>query len=275
MGDRRTNAKPHMPPLITLLTDFGIADGYAGIMKGVIYGIAPGVRIVDISHQIVPQDVRGGALVLRSAVPFFPRGSIHVAVVDPGVGSARAPLVITADVGLFVGPDNGLLAPAVAAQGGSSGCWRIENPAYIRRAVSRTFHGRDIFAPMAAHLALGVRPEEVGPPQPAIEPLSLPQPECSTAAVHGEVIYVDHFGNLISNISADDLKPFASTGLSVSINDVSDVPLVSAYAQGVPSGALAIINSWGLLEIAVRDGHAAQQLGATTRTPVTVTRSPS
>jgi S-adenosylmethionine hydrolase len=264
-----------MQPLITLLTDFGIADGYAGIMKGVIYGIAPSAQIIDISHQIAAQDVRGGALVLHSAVPFFPRGSVHVAVVDPGVGSARAPIVIATEAAVFVGPDNGLLAPAVAAQGGPCGCWRIENTAFLRPAVSRTFHGRDIFAPAAAHLALGVRPEEIGPPHAAIKPLPLPQPECSAAAVRGEVIYVDHFGNLISNISADDLKPFATAGLSVSINDVSDVPLVSAYAQGAPSGALAVINSWGLLEVAVRDGHAAQMLSAGAGTRVTVTRSES
>jgi S-adenosylmethionine hydrolase len=264
-----------MQPLITLLTDFGMADGYAGIMKGVICGIAPSARIVDISHQVAAQDVRGGALVLRSAVPFFPRGSIHVAVVDPGVGSARAPIVIATDAAIFVGPDNGLLAPAVAAQGGPYRCWRIENPPYRRAAVSRTFHGRDVFAPAAAHLAVGARPEDVGPRQETIEPLTLPQSQCSAAGLRGEVIYVDHFGNLISNISADDLKSFATAGLSVSINDVSDVPLVSAYAQGAPSAALAIINSWGLLEIAVRDGNAARHLGASAGTPVTVTRSGS
>jgi S-adenosylmethionine hydrolase len=141
--------------------------------------------------------------------------------------------------------------------------------------VSHTFHGRDVFAPAAAHLALGGRAEDVGPPQAAIEPLPLPQPRRSAASVHGEVIYVDQFGNLISNIAADDLEPFATAGLSVSINDVSDVPLVSAYAHGAPSGVLAIINSWGLLEVAVREGHAAHHFGATVGTPITVTRSRS
>lgn len=261
-----------MQPLITLLTDFGLGDAYVGIMKGVIYGIAPAARIVDLSHQIAAQDIRAGALVLRSAVAFFPERSIHLAVIDPGVGSARAPIVVATAAALFVGPDNGILAPAVAAQGGARGLWRIENPAYIKSTVSATFHGRDIFAPAAAHLAMGVEPERLGPPLSAMEPLWLPEPERGAALVRGEVIYVDHFGNLITNIAESDLSAFATPALCVSMSGVLDVPLVSAYAHGVPGGPLAIINSWGLLEIAVRDGHAARQLGAAPGATVTVTK---
>lgn len=257
--------------LITLLTDFGLADGYVGVMQGVISGIAPTVRIVDLCHQIAAQDIRAGALVLRSAVPYFPKASIHVAVVDPGVGSARAPIVVETADALFVGPDNGLLAPAVAALGGARGIWRIENPAYIRSAVSHTFHGRDIFAPAAAHLAIGVPPRQVGAALAQMTPLALAEIARGDGWLRGEVIYVDHFGNLVTNISAADLSAFASAERSVSMNGVPDVPLVSAYAQGASGGALAIVNSWGLLEIAVRDGHAARQLGATRGTTVTVT----
>lgn len=260
-----------MQPLITLLSDFDLRDGYVGIMKGVIYGIAPAAQIVDLSHHIAAQDIRAGALVLRNAASFFPQHSIHVAVVDPGVGSARAPIVVATAAALFVGPDNGLLAPAVAAQGGARGIWRIDANAYVRNAVSHTFHGRDIFAPAAAHLATGVRPEQFGSALAAMQPLSLPEPERGAGFVRGEVIYVDHFGNLITNIAEDDLRALATPGVSVSMINVPHVPLVSAYAQGAPSGVLAIINSWGLLEIAVRDGHAAQQLGAALGAVVTVT----
>lgn len=262
-----------MPALITLLTDFGVADGYVGIMKGVMFGIAPSVQIVDLSHEIGPQDIRAGALILRSAIPFFPRATVHVAVVDPGVGSVRAAVVVQSCAGnFFVAPDNGLVAPAVEADGGAVGIWRIENPSYIRSMVSNTFHGRDVFAPAAAHLAIGIAAEQFGVRLPSLTPLALPKPARSATCVRGEVIYVDRFGNLVTNISHSDLDAVATNRVSVSMPNVLDIPLVKAYAHGAPSGPLAIINSWGLLEIAVRDGNAARQLGATYGATVTVSQ---
>lgn len=262
-----------MPALITLLTDFGVADGYVGIMKGVIRGIAPSVQIVDLSHEVAPQDIRAGALILRSAVPFFPRETVYVAVVDPGVGSARAAVVVRSRRGsFFVGPDNGLLTPAVEADGGAVGIWRIENPAYIRSMVSQTFHGRDVFAPAAAHLVTGAAAERFGTGLPSLTPLALPEPERAATRVRGEVIYVDRFGNLVTNISQSDLDAVATTGVSVSMPNVPDVPYVTAYAHAAPNAPLAIINSWGLLEIAVRDGNAARQLGAAQGAVVTVSQ---
>lgn len=259
-----------MKPVITLLTDFGHGDAYVGIMKGIILGLVPEATIVDLSHDVAAQDIRGGALILRSAVPFFPSSSIHVVVVDPGVGSSRPPVVAATGSALFVGPDNGVLAPAIAAQGGARGVWRIENAAFIRATVSCTFHGRDIFAPAAAHLALGVKPDQLGSPLATLHPLDLPAPRRSADHVRGEVLYVDHFGNLITNIAETDLGSFATQRLSVSMDNVRDIPMVSAYADGVLHCPLAIINSWGLLEIAVREGNAAHQLGADRGTMVTV-----
>jgi S-adenosylmethionine hydrolase len=197
---------------------------------------------------------------------------VHVAVVDPGVGSARAAVVVHSRSGnFFVGPDNGLLAPAVASDGGAEGIWTIENAAYIRSTVSSTFHGRDVFAPAAAHLALRVAAEQFGMRLASLKPLVLPEPVRAATGVRGEVIYVDRFGNLVTNISQVDIDAVATTRLSVSMPNVPAVPFLRAYAHAAPSGPLAIINSWGLLEIAVRDGNAARQLDAACGAVVTVT----
>jgi S-adenosylmethionine hydrolase len=260
-----------MPPkLITLLTDFGLCDGYVGIMKGVILGIAPTVQLVDLAHEVRAQDVPGAALILRSAVPYFPPGSVHLAVVDPGVGSSRAPIAVATDRAYFVGPDNGLLAPAVAVLGGAHGVWRIDSVASPLGAVSQTFHGRDVFAPAAAQLAAGLAPEKIGAPLGSLQQLALPDPRRHTNGVDGEVIYVDRFGNLITNISAADLAAFASRPVSVSIGGVHDMAMVRAYSDAALHDPLAIINSWGLLEVAVREGNAAQLLKGDRGTSVIV-----
>jgi S-adenosylmethionine hydrolase len=247
-------------PVITLLTDFGARDAYPGIMKGVVIAICPEIRIVDLTHEIPPQAVVAGALVLRSAVTYFPQGSIHVAVVDPGVGSARQALVVTTAHATLVGPDNGLLAPAAAALGGATGVWRIERQPFVRAVTSRTFHGRDVFAPAAAHLATGVLPSAMGPTVTQWHDLALPQPQREADAIRGEVIYIDHFGNLITNVDADLLASFRDARLSVTIAGVCDVPLVSSYAEVPDGAALAVINSWNMVEIAIRNGHAADRL---------------
>lgn len=257
-------------PIITLLTDFGTADAYVGTMKGVILGICPHVRLVDLSHEVPPQGIIPAALLLRSAVGFFRAGTVHLAVVDPGVGSARDPIAIVTERGVLVGPDNGLLHPAALAMGVRE-VRRLERTDLFRQPVSRTFHGRDVFAPVAAHLATGLPPHELGPLRPAPQPLRLAEPRCESGRVSGEVIYVDRFGNLITNVPASAMAGFATRNVSVSIAGVPVVPIVTAYAA-VPEGSpLAIMGSWGLLEVAVRSGNAAQRLAATTGTVVTVT----
>ena len=251
------------PRIITLLTDFGIRDAFVGIMKGVMLGIAPAAQLVDLSHAVPPQDIRTGALILRSAVSFFPPGTVHVAVVDPGVGSQRRAVVIETRDAFFVGPDNGLLSLAAPPESVVRAI-HLSNPQYFLPRLSQTFHGRDIFAPVAAHLARGVPPEVLGPTIPTIEQLSLPAVERTDTQLTGSVIAIDHFGNLVTNITETDLLPFPRETLWVSIGPVQIRGLVVTYADVSLGTVAALINSWGMLEIAVRNGSAAQQF----RTPI-------
>lgn len=255
--------------IISLLTDFGSRDAFVGVMKGVILGIAPDVRLVDLTHEIPPQDVLAAALVLQSAVPYFPPGSVHVVVVDPGVGSARRAIVVETDRGLLVGPDNGVLDPAATRLGRR--CVRaIENEAWLHHPVSLTFHGRDIFAPVAAHLARGDDPAAVGPPLAGMVDLQLPPVHVADQRIDGEVICVDAFGNLLTNIGAEALARFPGAELSVTIGHTRVTGLATAYAAVPPGAAVALVNSWGVLEVAVRNGNAARMLSAGRGTPVTV-----
>ena len=255
--------------VITLLTDFGTADAFVGIMKGVILGINREAQVVDLTHTIPPQQILPAALVLRSAVRFFPAGTVHVAVVDPGVGSARKPIVVETGEGFLVGPDNGVLSLAAAVLGHRQ-IRLIENAAFLRQPVSQTFHGRDIFAPVAAHLSRGAAPDTLGPRIDSIVELTVPESQSSASGVHGEVIYVDHFGNLLTNITADALACFPVQRVSVNIDGTPVAGPVKAYAAVPEGAALAIVGSWGVVEIAVRGGSAAQTFAAGPGTPVTV-----
>lgn len=196
---------PHR--FITFLTDFGLQDDFVGTCHGVIKRIAPEIEIVDITHGIAPQAVLQGALVLANTIPYMPKG-VHLAVVDPGVGSARRALALEdAEGRLYVGPDNGLLLPAAGKHGGVARAHELTNPDYALSPVSRTFHGRDIFAPAAAHLALGVDAGELGPP---IDPdvlvrLDLPAPDISATRIRATVLYVDAFGNVQLNLTREHL----------------------------------------------------------------------
>jgi S-adenosylmethionine hydrolase len=254
--------------IVTLCTDFGTRDAYVGIMKGVLLSIAPALRLVDLTHEVPPQSVEIGALVLRNAVEFFPRGTVHLAVVDPGVGSARAALLAVTENGFLVGPDNGLLHPAATAMGLRE-VRRLERPEFFRRPVSRTFHGRDVFAPVAAHVARGVEPRRFGPTC-EMEPLHLSSPVREGGSIQARVIYVDHFGNLVTNVDAADLGTFPSQQVSASVDEVTVSPLVASYAAADPGAPLLVLGSWGLLEVAVRDGNAAEVLRAGVGTPVVV-----
>jgi S-adenosylmethionine hydrolase len=244
---------------ITLLTDFGLADGYAGTMCGVILRINPAATIVDLTHQVPPQDVGYAAYVLATTYRYFPQGTVHVVVVDPGVGGERAGLATEAAGQYFVAPDNGVLSYVLAA--GYAALIRLTEPRFWLPNPSRTFHGRDIFAPVAAHLSLGVPLQELGEPhaEPVRFPISEPvrRPDGTWVA---HVIHVDRFGNVITDLRPDPdwLRQLASA--EVSGRRVEAV--VQTYSD-VPSGAPAIlVGSGGYLEIAVRDGDARAELDA-------------
>lgn len=255
--------------VLTLLSDFGTADAYVGIMKGVILGIAPNARIVDLTHAIPPQHIVTGALALRHAAPHFPHGTVHVAVVDPGVGTERPPIAIETQRAVLVGPDNGLLALAARDQGVHA-VRRIENPALMRPALSPTFHGRDVFAPVGAHLAAGLPFAELGSEVGAFVETDVARARVSPHGIDGEVVHVDHFGNLMTNIHADMLAGFDRCTVQVTVADIAVGAIRSVYA-GVDSGSpLALINSWDCLEVAVRNGSAADRLGLGVGAPVRV-----
>lgn len=250
-----------MPPIVTLTTDFGLRDPFVGIMKGVILSICPSADLVDLTHEIAPQDVLGACLTLEAALPFFPEGTVHLVVVDPGVGSARRPLALRAGGHCLVGPDNGVLTPAL--RGARWTAVTLAAREYRLADVSRTFHGRDVFAPAAAYLAAGVPLERLGPA--VTDPVLLPIPESRLegGVLVGEVLDVDRFGNLLTSIDAARLAEVPGAGPPVV--EVAGQPvggLVDAYAEGPADRPAAIVGSTGRLEIFVRSGSACLALGA-------------
>lgn len=250
--------------IITLLTDFGADSGYPAAMKGVIYAIAPTATLIDISHGIKHHDVREGAFLLWMNIPFFPKGTVHCAVVDPSVGTARQPLIVRAGGQLLVGPDNGLLIPA-ARRLGSTEVFTITNEKFYRKPVSHTFHGRDIFAPIAAHLANSFPPEELGQPVEKFVKLSFGEGSQQGMTLKGEIIFVDTFGNLVTSISAQLLNAFAQLGdpLALEVGSKSAiVRFLETYEQADENELCITIGSHEQAEIAVNLGSAAQRLRA-------------
>ncbi len=248
-----------MAPIITLLTDFGVQDGYVGSLKGVILGICPEARLIDISHLVPVQNVPAAAYLLAATCRDFPPGTIHLAVVDPGVGTARRALAIRTSRYFFVGPDNGLFSWVLRDETDVQ-CRSLENPRLWRSPVSTTFHGRDLFAPVAAHLARGTALAELGPP---CSPLTLPWSSARHAAdgLHGKIIYIDHFGNAVSNITQQDLATMeVRGGQTVQVAGRHRILLVDTYAAVAPGTATALIGSSGHLEIAVNQGSAVELL---------------
>jgi hypothetical protein len=246
-----------MGRLITLLTDFGTRDGFVGAMKGVILSVAPNSQVVDLTHDIGAQDVRGGAWALREAALLFPPRTIHVAVVDPGVGGARRPLLLASRRQLFIGPDNGVLSLAANAP---SGAWCLDQPRYHRASVSNTFHGRDIFAAVAGHLASGRAPDEVGTPLALWERLRLPRARRVGGRISGQVAHVDRFGNLITNIDAALLG--GSRAWDALLDGESIGPLRSTFADVQAGEWVAYLGSGGMIEVAIRDGAAVEHLSS-------------
>jgi S-adenosylmethionine hydrolase len=244
--------------LITLTTDFGLKDPYVAEMKAAILGICPNVAIVDITHEIEKFSIRMGAYVLASAVPYFPKGTIHVAVVDPGVGTRRRPILIKTQQSFFIGPDNGLLILAAEHQG-ITGIHEITNSRLMLPRVSSTFHGRDVFAPAAAHLANGVHPTEFGPEiRDAVKPEFTKVTRRKDVLV-GEVLHVDNFGNIITNISEKEIARIHTTDMvNVELpNHKLKLKLCKAYGEAKPQEPLALIGSHNYLEIALNQGNAA------------------
>jgi len=272
---------------IVLATDFGLADAYVGMMRGVIFSINREVVVIDLTHGIGPQDVGHGAVALGDACPYFPDGTIFVAVVDPGVGTDRPAILLESPHHRFVAPDNGLLTlvcrrydesfgdtHATGSQDVPDGCrvWRLTNPAYWRHPVTATFHGRDVFAPAAAHLSTGVPPDALGEPTNTVTALSLPIPRPEGHVVHGQIIFADAFGNLVSDITADIL---ADMGVISRESDASvkiagkEIAGLSRTFHDPPGGGLkALLGSHGRLEVALVDGSAAAALGAGSGTEI-------
>jgi S-adenosylmethionine hydrolase len=255
--------------IITLLTDFGESDGYVGAVKGVLLSRAPQATIIDIAHQIPPQDCFSAALALETACSTFPPGTIHIAVVDPGVGSKRRALACQAGEYYFLTPDNGLLTfvlrrhPLVLAVNIS----QIQPP---QGRISFTFHARDIFAPAAAHLAGGGTLEELGDRAYDLTLLDVPAPTKEENTLTGQVIYIDTFGNLITNITEDDLAGRTPAELLVQIGSYAIKGLAKSYFQGLSGKPLALLGSGGRMEIAVGGKSAKEILGVEKGEPVVV-----
>lgn len=246
--------------IITLTSDFGLRDPYVGIMKGVILGIAPEAQLVDLSHDIPPQDVNEALYTLESAAPFFPPDTVHLAIVDPDVGSRRRPLLVTTGRASFVGPDNGLFSFALDEPGAQA--WVLDRPDYWLSQISRTFHGRDIFAPVAAHRARHIGATELG--TLIADPVRIPPltaEQLGNEGIRGHVVHVDRFGNLISNIPASWLRDAVWT-CEVGGERISGPGEI--YASTQRGQLLFLISSNGTAEVAVREGSAAQRLGVRT-----------
>lgn len=264
--------------VIALLTDFGTTDVYVGVMKGVMLDICPAARLVDLTHAVQPQNIRQGAFVLLNAYHYFPAGTVFLAVVDPGVGSARRPVAVRAGAYTFVAPDNGLLS-YVLADTPPDHVVELNNPVYRLTSVSYTFHGRDIFAPAAAHLAAGVSLNAMGTPLEQIVSLPVPLLNVEPDVVRGEVLHLDHFGNAVTSIgllewlSAERLRLKPRFGgqatareivtghAEVRLNGQTICGVVPTYSHTHPGDLLAMVGSSGHLEIAVNQGSAAARLG--------------
>lgn len=275
-------------PIITLLTDFGGQDSYVGVMKGVILSIAPEATLVDITHRIAPQDIHQAATVLSSTYPYFPPHTVHLIVVDPGVGGQRRPVAMQTARGVFIAPDNGVLS-YVQRREADARAVVLENQQYWRDDPSHTFHGRDIFSPVAAHLAAGVPFDELGPPCNDLVQLAAPRLSITPDAIRGQVLRIDRFGNILTNIAmlrwidagtvefvpydaetAATPLTFAAASARVATGWHTLQPLNHTYGEASAGQPVALISSGGELEIAVNQGSAGNKLGLKVGDPVSL-----
>jgi S-adenosylmethionine hydrolase len=259
------------PAIITLTTDFGLGSRYVGAMKGVILSINPQAQIIDLSHAVPPRDMRAGAIVLAETAPWFPPGTIHVAVVDPGVGSKRR--IVYAEIGKqhFVAPDNGVLSRLALAERPSK-IFGVEDPKHWLPEVSRTFHGRDIMAPVAARLSLGLAPEKLGLPVKQMFELPWAEVQQVPNRIEGEVIEVDSFGNLITNITRAMLDGVPSgDSVIITCEDHETQGIFATFSDQPPMTLMAHVGSTGRLELAIVDENASAMLGVRVGAPVCVT----
>jgi S-adenosylmethionine hydrolase len=258
--------------VVTLTTDFGTQDGNVGVMKGVILGLNPDVTIVDLTHDIPPQSVASAAYVLRRACGFFPPGTIHVVVVDPGVGTDRRAIALDTGSALFIAPDNGVLSYVLAdlePADRQPDLVHLTNPQYWLPDVSNVFHGRDVFSPVAAHLSLGLPISDLGPP--IDDPVILPPPrfEKKPGEIAGQVMHIDRFGNLLTNIPGSDLMELGER-ITTRIGTVDIVGLTTTFGHGRPGDLIAYVDSSGHLAIAVVNGSAQAPLQCQVGQPVDV-----
>jgi hypothetical protein len=252
---------------ITLLTDFGTRDHFVGVMKGVIAAIAPHARVVDISHDGPAFGLRAARFLLGQSWKWFPKGTVHLAVVDPGVGTDRRPLVVEAGGHLFVGPDNGLLSEPLRLPGARARL--LNRPKYHLREISQTFHGRDIFSPVAAHLAAGVPASKMGPLVGNALQVTTDGPlRTGKRFWQGEIAYIDRYGNLITNLPVTEFPELLTRGFSLRIGFATLTGLKDNYAAGTPGEPIVVVGSSGNLEVTVNQGDAARQLGMGLGSPV-------
>lgn len=261
---------------ISVTTDYGLRDGFVAACRGVIARLAPAVRVIDVTHEVPPQQIRHGAMALAQTVPYLPE-AVHVAVVDPGVGTGRRGVVVVAERGLLVGPDNGVLIPAAEALGGVEAAYELTEPSLRLPVSSATFHGRDIFAPAAAHLALGVAPPDFGAPAGDLVRLAEPLVAAFPGKLVAEVLMVDHFGNVQLAATPADLGLSGLTG-SVAIH--SERVAVTAvigrtFADAPPGSSVLYTDSAGRLAVAINGGSAAAVLGLGPAQECTITVSPT
>ena len=256
--------------IITFTTDFGTRDPYAAMMKGVVLGVNPRAAIVDITHEIPPHDIVNGAFTLLRAYRYFPEGTVHVAVIDPGVGGHRKNIAVGVDGHLFVGPDNGLFAEIVASDDNHE-IRHIQNPSFMRDVVSDTFHGRDVFAPCAAHLSIGVALSETGPLVKRFSRLDYPKITRRGNVLEGEVLTVDTFGNLITNISKRDFAAFTgSKNVEIAFCAERFDSVCTNYSEVESGQPLVLFGSSEFLEISMNEGNAADYFMAESHAPIIV-----
>ena len=250
-------------PIITFTSDFGLSDWFVGVVHGVIHGLCPGARVVDLTHDIPPGHVQRAAFVLEASARDFPPDTVHLAVVDPGVGTARRVLAVRARGQWFVGPDNGLLEWALSDP--QAEAHAATESRYFRQPVSRTFHARDVFAPVAAHLACGEAIERFGPRVNDPTRLQRPVPARVDGRLVGRVMFVDHFGNALTNLTEQDLSDafpkVPESGIAVQVAGRELTGLARAYGDHKPGTLLGIMGSSGRLEIAQVGGNASERLG--------------